>query len=80
MILFGRMIDADTALAWGLVSEIADDPVARAIELAEAAARRDALANRLAKMAIDLTSYSDGLHYEGIAQALLYDRQQQSDS
>lgn len=35
LILTGRTVAADEALAMGLVTEIADDPVARALELAE---------------------------------------------
>jgi len=76
MILFGRELDADTALVWGLVSDIVADPLSRAIDLAQAAERRDILANQLAKTAIDMITSVDGLRYEGIAQALLYDHQQ----
>ncbi len=35
LILTGRMVGAEEALGMGLVNEIADDPVARALELAE---------------------------------------------
>jgi enoyl-CoA hydratase len=35
LILTGRVVAADEALAMGLVTEIADDPLARALELAE---------------------------------------------
>lgn len=72
----GTILDAQTALEWGLISEITVDPVARSIELAEAVAQRDSLATRLAKIAIDLVISTDGLQFEGVAQALLYDRQQ----
>lgn len=77
MILFGRTLDADTALDWGLVSEVTQHPVSRAVELAEIAARRDVLATRLAKAAIDLTSLPTALQYESVAQALLYERKRQ---
>ena len=38
LILTGRMVSAEEAQAIGLVNEIADDPVARAVELAQALA------------------------------------------
>jgi enoyl-CoA hydratase len=38
LILTGRLVEAEEALAIGLANEIADDPVARALELAEALA------------------------------------------
>jgi enoyl-CoA hydratase len=52
MVLTGEAIDAATALAWGLVDEVADDPVARAKELGLAMAQRSPLALRLAKEAL----------------------------
>lgn len=52
MVLTGEAIDAATALQWGLVDEVADDPVARAKELAGAMAARGPLALRLAKEAL----------------------------
>jgi enoyl-CoA hydratase len=38
LILSGRIIAADEALDWGLLTELADDPLARALELAQALA------------------------------------------
>lgn len=52
MVLTGEPIDAATALAWGLVDEVADDPVARAKEIARAMAARSPTALRLAKEAL----------------------------
>lgn len=52
MVLTGEAIDAPTALAWGLVDDVADDPVARAKEIAAQMATRGALALRLAKEAL----------------------------
>ncbi|RMG44802.1 MAG: hypothetical protein D6718_09325 [Acidobacteria bacterium] len=47
MILTGRPIDASTAHAWGLVNEVAEDPVARAKELVREIAGKGPLAVRL---------------------------------
>jgi enoyl-CoA hydratase len=52
MVLTGEPIDAATALAWGLVDEVADEPVTRAVELAKAMAQRSPVALRLAKEAL----------------------------
>jgi enoyl-CoA hydratase len=52
MVLTGDAIDAPTALAWGLVDEVADDPVAKAKEIALAMAQRSPTALRLAKEAL----------------------------
>ncbi len=38
LILTGRIMGAEEALGWGLVNELVDDPLARALELAEALA------------------------------------------
>jgi enoyl-CoA hydratase/carnithine racemase len=35
LILFGRRLDADTALAWGLVAEVIEDPLERAVAIAD---------------------------------------------
>ncbi|MCB9763425.1 MAG: enoyl-CoA hydratase/isomerase family protein [Alphaproteobacteria bacterium] len=71
VILGGRVVDADTALAWGLVNRLADDPLAEARAWALDIARRDPLASRLAKAAIDGV---DGLGVERLSEALLYGR------
>lgn len=52
MVLTGEPIDGATALAWGLVDELADDPVARAKALAATMATRSPTALRLAKEAL----------------------------
>lgn len=52
MVLTGEPIDAATALAWGLVDDVADDAVARAKELARAMAAKSPTALRLAKEAL----------------------------
>lgn len=52
MVLTGEAVDATTAHAWGLVDELAEDPVARAREIGLAMAQRGPLALRLAKEAL----------------------------
>jgi enoyl-CoA hydratase/carnithine racemase len=52
MVLTGEPIDAATALAWGLVDELAEDPVARALEIARVMATKSPVALRLAKQAL----------------------------
>lgn len=75
MILFGQKVDSATALQWGLVSQISDRVLEDAIEIAEAAARRDPLATRLAKVALQSVSTSLGdATVEAVSQALLYNR------
>lgn len=74
MILFGREIDAPTALDWGLVSYVCDDYEAKALALAEWAAAQDSLAMRLSKRIIDSNENSGRLNLNGVTQALLYER------
>lgn len=73
VILAGRVLDAQQAVASGLAMELAPDPRARARELARAIATRDPLALRLAK---ELIAGDDaaGLRGERLAEALLYSR------
>ena len=64
MILRGLVLNAEDALAWGLVQEIADDPLARALEIAAEFAARPAEglahAKRLTRAALD-RPLSEGL-------------------
>lgn len=79
MILFGQKVDSATALEWGLVSKISDQVLDDAIRLAEVGARRDALATRLAKMALQSLNTSLGdANLEAVTQALLYHRKTQT--
>lgn len=76
MILFGQKVDSATALDWGLVSQISDQVLEDAINLAQTIARRDPLATRLAKLAVHSVNASLGdASVEAVAQALLYHRQ-----
>ena len=72
VILGGREIDAETALTWGLVERVTDRPREDARHLAARVARRNPLAQRLAKAIIDLDDPSASLQAERLAEAVLY--------
>lgn len=74
MILFGRELDAATALDWGLVSYVGEDFEAKALELAERAGTQDPLAVRLSKRVIDSDPALGKQDLTAFAQALLYER------
>lgn len=79
MILFGREIDAATALTWGLVSQLSDDVIADAFSLSTWLVSQDPLALRLAKYILNVDS-SHGRHdLSSIAQALLYEQKYQKE-
>jgi enoyl-CoA hydratase/carnithine racemase len=48
-----RKVDAGTALAWGLCEEIADDPVAAAIAMAQEIASKPRVAQQMVKEAVN---------------------------
>ena len=71
MLYTGRVVAAEEALAWGLVSGVADDVVGQALEVAEGVARAAPIATRLTKAG--LTQHSRGgfeaaLQWEALAQ------------
>lgn len=70
LILTGRFVGAEEALAIGLVDRVAEDPYAAALELAARLARGPALALRAAKECIDLGTEVD------LATGLAIERQQ----
>jgi enoyl-CoA hydratase len=77
LILTGDPIDAQTALAWGLVNQVvpAADVVPAAIALAERILSRGPLAVRLAKAAVNASARVDlesGLLVETLAQAICF--------
>lgn len=75
LVLSGRALDAPTALAWGLLNRIAEDPLAEALTWAAELGRRDPLALRLARQALDSAAPAEGsLGAERLAEALLYQR------
>jgi enoyl-CoA hydratase/carnithine racemase len=74
VILGGRQVDARTALAWGLVHRLEDDPRQAALVWAKQIATRDVLAQRMAKQLLDADERDAGLAGERVAEAILYDR------
>jgi enoyl-CoA hydratase len=74
IVLFGRELDATTALAWGVVNAVHPDVVAAAVETAESLHARDAVAQRVAKAAIDSLGCANDAMLESAIQAFLYER------
>ena len=71
MLYTGRVVAAEEALAWGLVSEVAGDVVGRALEVAECVARAAPIATRLTKAGLGHGSRSGfevALQWEALAQ------------
>jgi enoyl-CoA hydratase/carnithine racemase len=67
LVLTGRLIDAPTALEWGLVNLVAEDWLGEALALAAKVAAKAPLAGRLAKQAVlaaEETALSAGLDHE----------------
>lgn len=78
LVLTGDAIDAQTALAWGLVSSVvaAEALLPSALALAERVLSRGPLAIRLAKMALNASARVDldsGLLIETLAQAICFE-------
>ncbi len=77
MVLTGDPIDAQTALAWGLVNAVVPGPevVSAAVAMAERILSRGPLAIRLAKAALNASARVDlesGLLIETLAQAICF--------
>lgn len=71
MLYTGRVVTAEEALSWGLVSEVADDVVGRALEVAEGVARAAPIATRLTKAGLAQASrggFEAALQWEALAQ------------
>lgn len=72
ILLEGRTLDAETAVSYGLALELADDPLARALELATELAKRDrgtlADIKRTVRLA-EIDSFSATMAFETWAQA-----------
>jgi len=78
LVLTGETIDAQTALAWGLVNQVVPGPevMAAALALAQRILTRGPLAIRLAKLALNASSRVDldsGLLIETLSQAICFD-------
>lgn len=75
LIFQGTIIDANKALQYGLINEIADNPMEAAMKLAEKIASKAPLAISAAKQCIQMTSKTDirsGLEFEEITWSRLY--------
>src|SRR5580700_11883390 len=71
MLYTGRVVAAEEALAWGLVSEISDDVLTRALEVAAGVADAAPIATRLTKAGLAQGSRSGfelALQWEALAQ------------
>lgn len=71
MLYTGRVVHAEEALRWGLVSEIADDVVERAIEVATSVASAAPIATRLTKAGLAQAArggFESALQWEALAQ------------
>lgn len=75
VILGGRVVDANTALAWGLAARQHESPLTEALAWAQGLSRRDPVAQRLAKSLLD-EAWPTGpsLAMERVTEALLYTR------
>lgn len=74
VILGGDTIDAVTALAWGVVHRLDDDPRGAALHWARTVAARDPAALALAKETLDAEESRASLGRERTAEAILYSR------
>lgn len=73
VILAGRVVDAETALAWGIANRLVPDPRADAAAWAAVIATRSPLALRLAKGVLDARQdRRPGLALERATEAVLY--------
>jgi enoyl-CoA hydratase/carnithine racemase len=71
MLYTGRVVSAEEALAWGLASEISDDVVSRALEVAAGVAAAGPIATRLTKAGLAQGSrggFELALQWEALAQ------------
>ncbi len=82
MIFSGRTINAQQALQYGLINQLADDALAEAIETAEMLASKPPIALKLAKQCINQAFDIDGfkaIEFESIAWASCFATQDQKE-
>ena len=71
MLYTGRVVTAEEALTWGLISDVAEDVVGRALEVADGVARAAPIATRLTKAGLAQGSrgrFELALQWEALAQ------------
>lgn len=73
IVLFGRALDASTALSWGLVAAVVEQPALVAISKAEDVSKSDKVCVAVIKRLVNGAA-SAGKDAEAVAQALLYER------
>ena len=82
LLLLDERVDAETALDWGLLNAVADDPVAAAMDIARVIASRGPIATRYAKDAVrhglDMP-LAQALHYETELTILLQDTEDRAE-
>jgi enoyl-CoA hydratase len=82
LIFQGVIIDANKALQYGLINEIAENPLETAMQLAEKLAGKAPLAIKAAKQCIHMTAKTDlrsGIEYEEAAWSGLYATEDQKE-
>lgn len=75
MIYQGKMVNAEKAMQYGLINEIADDPMDAALKLAEELASKPPIAMKLSKQCINASlkmNLQPGIELEEIAWSSLY--------
>ena len=72
----GTTLSAVSALDWGLVNAVHAEPMALALEWAEKLGKRDPIALRLAKSALN-PELTESLEKERLSEAILYGRKEQ---
>jgi enoyl-CoA hydratase len=81
LVLAGRELDAETALAWGVVHRVAHDPRAEALAWAQDLATRDAAALAAAKRLLaDVEGLDGAFARERAAEGILYARRASPDT